>query len=341
MKGVTDASHNSNPQRVSRLPDNAVALDIYRRTMLIHYTDERFRTMLRSGEIRLVYYPVRGQEVVSASVMAALKPDDYLVTTYRGLHDHLAKGVPSRELWAEFLGRATGSCKGKGGPMHITYPQRGVMVTTGIVGSGLPIANGLALTSQLSGNGRVTVCSFGDGASNIGAFHEALNMASVWKLPVVFLCQNNRYAEHTPYAGGTSAAQIIDRGIGYSMPAVRVDGTDAFATHEVAIEAVRRARNGEGPTLIEAMTYRMLGHTFGSNPKTYVPQAFFDEAETHDPVPALRRRLISGGFPPRDLDAIDAEVLSEIDDAVKFALASPSPDPSEIRFDVFAHEIPK
>jgi acetoin:2,6-dichlorophenolindophenol oxidoreductase subunit alpha len=323
----------------SQEPDTATALQIFRSAMLIHHTDDRFRTLLRSGEIKLVYYPVRGQEVLSAAVMASLRADDYLVTTYRGVHDQLAKGVPSDDLWAEFLGKRTGSCKGKGGPMHITHPERGVMVTTGIVGSGLPIANGLGLASQLEKNGRVTVCSFGDGASNIGAFHESLNMASLWKLPVIFLCQNNRYAEHTPYAGGTSAARIVDRGVGYGMEAVRVDGTDAFATYAAACVAVERARAGEGPTLLEAMSYRMLGHTAGSDPKTYVPAEFFAEAAENDPIPRLRERLIGLGVEATQLQAVEDEVLGEIDEAVRHAMASDYPDEDEVRIDVLAQEI--
>jgi pyruvate dehydrogenase E1 component alpha subunit len=307
--------------------------------MLIHHTDDRLRAMLRAGEIKLVYYPVRGQEVLSAAVMTALHSDDYLITTYRGVHDQLAKGVPSKDLWAEFLGKKTGSCKGKGGPMHITHPERGVMVTTGIVGSGLPIANGLALASQLAGDGRVTVCSFGDGASNIGAFHEALNMASLWKLPVIFLCQNNRYAEHTPYAGGTSAKRIVDRGPAYDIAAVRVDGTDAFATYQAAHAAAERARAGEGPTLIEAMSYRMPGHTAGSDPKTYVPAAFFEEAALNDPIPRLRARLLQDGVGEQDLADIETAVLDEIDEAARDALAADYPDLDEIRIDVLAEEI--
>ncbi len=162
-------------------PDRDTMIEIYRRTVLINRTDERFRSLLMNGKLAIVYYPVRGQEVLSAAMMTALRPDDYLVTTYRGVHDQLAKGIPSNLLWAEFTGRATGTCKGKGGPMHTTHPETGVMVTTGVVGSGLPIANGLALASQNNGDGRVTVVCFGDGASNIGAFHEAMNMAQLWK----------------------------------------------------------------------------------------------------------------------------------------------------------------
>ncbi len=306
--------------------------------MLIHRNDERFRSLLMSGGIRLVYYPVRGQEVLSAAMMTALNPDDYLVTTYRGIHDQLSKGIPLRQLWAEFTGKETGTCKGKGGPMHITDPATGVMVTTGIVGSGLPIGAGLALSSQMKGDGRVTVVCFGDGASNIGAFHEALNLASVWKLPVIFCCQNNRYGEHTPYAQSTSAQQIADRGVGYNMPAVRVDGNDAEAMYDAAKTAVDRARSGEGPTLIEAMTYRMLGHTFGAS-VSYVPKAFQEEAARADPMPRIRDALLKRGVTEAALIDIETAIERDIDDAVQFALDSAYPPLGELRQDVLAMEI--
>jgi pyruvate dehydrogenase E1 component alpha subunit len=313
--------------------------DIYRRAVLINRTDERFRALLSSGQLRFAYYPVRGQEVVAAATMSALEPTDYLVTTYRGVHDQLAKGIAPKDLWAEFTGKATGTCKGKGGPMHITDPGSGVMVTTGIVGSGLPIANGLALSSQMKRDGRVTVVCFGDGASNIGGFHEALNLASVWKLPVVFLCQNNRYAEHTAYADGTSAKEIIDRAPGYSMPGVRVDGNDARAMYGAARQAVERARRGEGPTLIEAMTYRMMPHTFGLD-ASYVPQALQDAAKREDPMPRLRRLLLELQVSEAALAELEAGVERDIDEAVDFAFASPFPDAAELRRDVLKEEIP-
>lgn len=318
--------------------DNDTLLEIFRRTSLIHQTDERFRSLLISGKLRLVYYPVRGQEVVSAAAMTALRSDDYLVTTYRGVHDQLAKGIPLKSLWAEFTGKATGTCKGKGGPMHITHPETGVMVTTGIVGSGLPIANGLALSSKLKKDGRVTIVCFGDGATNIGAFHEALNMASIWKLPVIFLCQNNRYGEHTAFAASTSAKQIVDRALGYSMNAVKVDGNDAAAMYGVAKAAVDRARAGEGPTLIEAMTYRMLGHVFGSN-FSYMPKEMLQEAAERDPVPRLRQTLLDRQVGEDKLAAIDAAIESELNDAVAFALDSPYPAADEIQIDVLSTRI--
>ncbi len=312
--------------------------EIYRKTVLINRTDERFRSMLTSGQMKMAYYPVRGQEVLSAALMTALRADDYLVTTYRGIHDQLAKGIPLKELWAEFSGRATGTCKGKGGPMHITHPPTGVMVTTGIVGSGLPIANGLALSSQLKGDGRVTMVCFGDGAANIGAFHEALNMASVWKLPVLFVCQNNQYAEHTAYAVGTSAKSIVDRAIGYSMAGVSVDGNDAAATYLATKTAVARARAGEGPTLIEARTFRLLGHIFGSS-YDYVPKQVMDAAIAADPVPALRILMLEQQVTEAELVKLESDIDLLIDEAVAYALASARPELAELRRDVLKEEI--
>jgi TPP-dependent pyruvate/acetoin dehydrogenase alpha subunit len=318
--------------------DTQTLLEIYRRTVLVNRTDARFRTMLSAGQLKIAYYPVRGQEVLAAALMTALRDDDYLVTTYRGVHDQLAKGIPPRLLWAEFTGKVDGTCKGKGGPMHITHPESGVMVTTGIVGSGLPIANGLALASQLNGEDRVTVVCFGDGASNIGAFHESLNMASIWKLPVIFVCQNNQFAEHTPYAFGTSAAQIVDRAIGYGMATEQVNGNDAAEMYGAASRAVERARSGSGPTLIEAKTFRLLGHIFGAA-FDYVPKDQMAQAIADDPVPALRNRLLALDVEEEVLATIERETDAIIDDAVAFAAQSPQPDVSELRKDVFEREI--
>jgi TPP-dependent pyruvate/acetoin dehydrogenase alpha subunit len=315
-----------------------VQLDIYRRMMLGYKTDVKFRALITSGELQIIYYSPRGQEMVSAATMAALNTDDYLVTIYRGIHDHLAKGVPSRQLWAEFAGKATGTCKGKGGPMHITHPETGVMVTTGIVGSGLPIANGLALASQLEGDGRVTVCSFGDGASNIGAFHEALNMAVVWKLPVIFLCQNNLYGEHTAYGLSTGAKELIDRAPGYGIRGVQVNGNDGFAMYAAAKAAVDRARAGDGPMLLEAKTFRFMGHVMGDN-SHYIPKEEMDAARANDPVPAYRKLLLELQVPAATLDAIDAEIDAEVEDAAAYAISSPYPDVAENRKDVKAPEL--
>lgn len=323
-------------------PSTERLMRMFELATLIERCDERLRSMKMSGQLPglSMYYSPRGQEFVSVGVAVNLEPDDYVVTTYRGLGDHLAKGVGLRELWAEFIGKATGTCKGKGGPMHITDPKAGVMVTTGVVGSGLPIATGLALASKLRGDGRVTVVNFGDGASNIGAFHEALNLASLWSLPVVFVCHNNRYAEHTTYAEGTSVDRISTRGAGYAMAAATVDGNDPVAMHAAAAEAVRRARAGEGPTLLEAMTYRFHGHHLGDSME-YMPEDERAVALAADPVPAFRRFLLAGGHADEaTLAAIEARIEADIDDARDFALASPMPDPVELSTDVYAEAVP-
>ena len=318
--------------------DRTTRLDIYTRTTRVARSDEKLRSLLMTGKLATLYYTYRGQEVVTAAMMAALRPDDYLVTTYRGQHDQIAKGVPLKPLYAEIFGKATGTCKGKGGSMHITHPASGVMVTTGVVGSGLPIANGLALASQNRGDGRVTVTCFGDGATNIGAFHEALNMAQLWKLPVIFFCQNNRYGEHTAFAEHTKVDSIVTRASAYGMTGVRVDGNDAEAMYGVAKAAVERARSGGGPTLIEAMCYRMLGHFFGAD-FSYMPPAHLAEMAAADPLPRLDALMLDHQFTQGELDAIRAAIDTEIDEAVTFALDSPLPGSEEIRKDVFEEEI--
>ncbi|MCP5328717.1 MAG: thiamine pyrophosphate-dependent dehydrogenase E1 component subunit alpha [Steroidobacteraceae bacterium] len=321
------------------LPDAPVLLEIYRRATLIKQNDDRFRAVIQSGKLVMPYYSPRGQEIIPAATSVHLSDDDYICTIYRGVHDMLAKGVTPRALWAELAGRVTGSCKGKGGPMHITDPARGVMVTTGIVGSSMPIANGLALAAQLRGEKRVTIAYFGDGASNIGAFHEALNLASLWKLPVVFICQNNRFAEHTRYESGTSIGRIADRAAAYSMPGEHVDGNDPDAMWSAAGQAIARARAGDGPTLIEAMTFRFHGHIFG-DADGYMSKEEKASAIARDPVVLLRRRLIERGMATdAALAELERGIELEIDAALQFALDSPYPDLAELRRDVYATEI--
>ncbi len=316
-----------------------ILVAIYEKMTRIKQCDERFRMLMSSGQIFIVYYSPRGQEAISAAVSANLRPDDYVITTYRGLHDQLAKGVNMRGLWAEFLGRQTGTCKGKGGPMHITDPSSGLMVTTGIVGGGIPIANGLALASQLAGTDQVTVVNFGDGATNIGAFHEALNLASIWQLPVIFVCQNNLYAEHTTFQNGTAVDEIATRAVSYRMPGVRVDGNDPVAMYEVAKDAVERARAGGGPTLLECMTYRFHGHLLG-DAMEYQPSEERAAAIEADPVVRYRQWLIDNGHGGADqLAALEAAIEAEIDDAVEFAQNSPVPDPEELYTDVYAEVV--
>lgn len=316
-------------------PDRAIHLEIYRKAALLKANDERSRKVIMTGRLMMPYYSYRGQEIIPAAMATVLSDDDYWVTIYRGIHDMLAKGMPLNDLWAEIAGRVDGTCKGKGGPMHLTYPKKGIMVTTGIVGSSMPIANGLGWASQLSGDGRVTVATFGDGASNIGAFHESLNLASVWKLPVIFLCQNNLYGEHTAYAKATSVKRIADRAAAYDMPGIHVDGNDPIAMLAAAREAVARARAGDGPTLIEAMTFRFHGHVFG-DADAYMDKAQKQAAMANDPVPLFRSRLVADGIATEEeLTAIEADIERQIDAAVEFALASPFPELGELTTDVY------
>lgn len=326
-------------EKSNSAPDAATQIDMYRIMTLIKQTDERLRRVVRTGRLVMPYYSPRGQEVIPSAVSVNLTKEDYICTIYRGIHDMLAKGLPLRDLFAELGGRVTGTCKGKGGPMHITYPEMGIMVTTGVVGASMPIANGLAWASVLERDQRVTVAYFGDGASNIGAFHEALNLASLWKLPVIFVCQNNQFAEHTTYEKGTSARQIADRAAGYSMPGMRVDGNDPFAMYAAAREAVLRARGGEGPTLIEAMTFRFHGHLLG-DADGYMDKARKAAAIEADPVPRFRASLIeSGAADEAQLAAIEAEIEKRLDDAVEHAIASPFPELDELERDVYAEEM--
>ena len=320
-------------------PDAETLVEIYRRMALIKYNDERFRAVIKSGKLVAPYYSPRGQEVIPSALSVHLTAKDYVCTIYRGIHDMLAKGVPPKLLWAEIAGRVTGTCKGKGGPMHVTHPESGVMITTGIVGSSMPIANGLAMAAQIRGETRVTIANFGDGAANIGAFHESMNMAALWKLPVIFVCQNNGYAEHTRFDLGTSSASIADRAAGYKMPGVKVDGNDPIAMWHAAGEAVARARKGEGPTLIEANTFRFFGHILG-DADAYMDAGEKQAAMARDPVPRFRTWLIEQGMATEgSLATMEAAIAAETAEAEAFAFGSEVADVSELRRDVYAEEM--
>lgn len=322
----------------SNTPDSAALRRIYARMSLIKLNDQTMRQAIRAGKLQIIYYSPRGQEVIPSAIADHLNPDDYLITIYRGIHDQIAKGVPLKQLWAEYAGKVTGTCKGKGGPMHITHPETGVMVTTGIVGSGMPIALGMGLASQMDGSNRVTITNFGDGASNIGAFHESLNMASVWKLPIIFVCQNNLYAEHTSYRLGTAVENIADRAASYTMPGVTVNGNDPVEMWRAADEAIARARRGEGPTLLECRTFRFEGHLVGDD-SHYIPKEEMAAAIAADPVPAFRQRLIDDyGVSSAELDGIDADNKTQVDEALQYALDSDYPELLENTRDIFAEE---
>jgi 2-oxoisovalerate dehydrogenase E1 component len=316
--------------------DTETSIAIYRTMARIAATDRRIQQGLAAGDLQFQYYPCGGQEAIPATIAAHLRPDDQSVITYRCIHDIVAKGTPLTEIMAEMYGRATGTSKGKGGPMHLSDPNSGLMATTGIVGAGAPIATGLALAAQMQRSDRVTICSFGDGAANIGAVHEALNLAGLWKLPLVFVCQNNLYAEYTDFANSTAGPDIAGRAAGYGIAGEKVDGTDPHALYEAAGRAVARARAGEGPTLLECVAHRLQGHSFGSD-EGHMDAALLAKARADAPLITFRTRLIKDGVAPATLDAIDAAALAEVEAAQAFAEASPHPGDDELYRDVFAN----
>jgi 2-oxoisovalerate dehydrogenase E1 component len=305
-------------------------LQIYETVARIRAFDDKAKSLIQGAQAFFVHYPVRGHEIISAAVAAAIEPADYMTATYRGLADEIAKGVPLREMWAEMLGKQTGTSKGRGGPMHISDPEHGLMLCTGIVGAGMPIATGLGLSSLLKRDGRVTITNFGDGATNIGAFHESLNLASVWSLPVVFVCQNNQYGEHTRYGDTARNAAVVDRAAAYAMRGIRVDGMDPAATYHAAREAVEHARRGDGPVLLECVTFRTLGHVL-SDKNEYMDQQQLADEIARDPVPRFRESLIDDGVATEDqLAAIDAAVSAEVDASYDEAAADPAADPAAV-----------
>ena len=316
--------------------DRDLLLRIYETVARIRAFDDKAQALIGGAQAFFVHYPVRGHEIISAAVGAALDPDDYMTATYRGTADWIAKGVPLQEIWGELLGKETGTSKGRGGPMHITDPAHGLMLTTGIVGGGLPIATGLGLASKLRDERRVTVCNFGDGATNIGAFHESLNLASVWDLPVVFVCQNNQYGEHTRFSDTQRTASVVDRAASYAMRGIKTDGMDPVATYQAARQAIEHVRSGRGPVLLECITFRTLGHVL-SDKNEYMDPDVLAGHKSRDPVPAFRQRLLDDGVADEaTLAGIDERVTGEVDAAYEQAAAEPPADPADVTGDVWS-----
>ena len=302
----------------------------------ISAADKAIQRGLAAGELQFQYYPAGGQEAIPAGIEPHLSRDDYAVITYRCIHDIVAKGTPLREIMAEMYGKAAGTSKGKGGPMHLSDPRSGLMVTTGIVGAGLPIANGLALAAQLQKSGRVTIVNFGDGATITGAFHEALTLASVWQLPVVFVCQNNQYAEYTSLAEYTRSSSLAAKAAAYEIPGVCVDGTDPRAVYAAAGDAIERARSGKGPTFIEATCHRLQGHAFGSD-DSHMEKTALEAAKKAAPVPVFRALLLAEKIATEaELAEIDRRARAEVDEAIRFARDASAPSADELYTDVFA-----
>jgi pyruvate dehydrogenase E1 component alpha subunit len=320
--------------------DNEVQKRLYALMVLMKAADDRLSKGIGTGEFQCVYWPSRGQEAIAAAMGVTLRTDDRLVTTYRGLHDLIGKGVPLEEIYGEMMGRTVGASRGKGGTMHIAKPEVGVMLSTGIVGAGPPVAVGLAMAAKRKGLDRVTVVSFGDGATNTGSFHEAANMAALWDLPVVFVCQNNLYAEMTPTSDTMKIENVVDRAAGYGMPGVKVDGNDPLAVTETLAEAIGKARNGEGPTFIECVTFRFRGHYFGDRNK-YMPEGQLEAAKAADPVPRFRRHLVDSGVCSDDeLNHVDEGALIAVEEALATVMAAEAASVDELDHDVYATAIP-
>jgi len=306
------------------------------RTMLtIRLFEQRVSREFRTGEIPGFVHVYVGEEAVAAGVCAALEPDDYVTSTHRG-HGHcIAKGCDLGAMMAEIYGREDGLCKGRGGSMHIADFSRGMLGANAIVGGGIALATGAALAASVRGSGQVAVAFFGDGAANQGVLHESLNLAAIWKLPVLYVCENNGFAESTPAAYSTSVADVASRAAGYGIPGVIVDGTDAIAVHATAAAAVERARAGDGPTLLEVKTHRFMGHFEGD------PDRYRDDAERaalleSDALMRLREQLLAAGEATEaELDSERAATEEALDAAVAFARASPVPDPATIERYVF------
>lgn len=316
-------------------PDDPTRRRMFELMTLISTCDQRLRRGLGAGEFAFTYWPATGQEAIAAALGTVLESNDQLITTYRGLHDQIAKGVPLGPLVAEILTRRTGVNKGKGGAMHISHPESGLVLSTGIVGSGIPIGVGVALAAMLRGTGQVTVASFGDGATGTGSFHEAVNLASLWRAPIVFLCQNNGYAEMTPTHEGQPVPSVAGRAQGYGIFGGQVDGNDPDQVHQALHAAVARARSGAGPTLLECVTYRLSGHYFG-DPMRYVPAEELEAARAAEPVAAYRSRLIGDGLlDEASAAATERKAREEVEAAFVAALAAAPPDPEEAAIDVY------
>jgi len=316
--------------------DPAVLLEIYRQIARIHAVYEAVHKGLSSGRFVFTYWPLTGQEAIPAVLSTLLNHDDYMVTTYRGIHDLVGKGVPLKGLFAEMLGRNDGVNRGKGGSPHVSWPEVGAMLTTGIVGAGAPIANGLALAAQLRGQQRVTVVNFGDGATSIGAIHEAMNLAGVWQLPVIFLCQNNQIGEYTRIPRYTACKSFTPRAEALGFRGVTLDGNDAGAFHRGMAEVIDGIRAGSGPVFVEAMTMRLGNHS-GISENTWFSAEELAAGRAAWPVPRTRAQLRDSGVASEaELAAIEAEAGAEVAEAIEFALASPVTPASEMYSDLFA-----
>jgi pyruvate dehydrogenase E1 component alpha subunit len=319
------------------LPVTRADLEAYYAQMLvIRGTEKAAFDLFMSGLVKGTTHLAAGHEAVAVGTSAALNPDDYVWATYRGHHHAMARGLSAEACLAELMSKATGSSQGKGGSMHLTSAENNMMGSYAIIGSHLPMAVGSAWSSVLRKSGQVSVAFFGDGATNIGAFHEAINLAAVWKLPVIFVCENNLYMEYTPISAVTAVEHpAADRAAAYSLPRIVIDGNDVITVREEVAKAVTKARAGEGPSIIECLTYRHYGHS-RTDPAKYRPEGELEEWLMRDPVIVLRERLVAEGIPEIEITGIERTAQDEVLAAIEAAKNAPLSDPSEAFTDVWA-----
>ena len=317
-------------------------IEMYRRMLRIRHFDEAVEKLAGRGLVPGAAHLTIGQEAEVVGACMAVRADDYMVGNHRSHGHPIGKGADLKRLMAELMGKSTGVNRGKGGSMHLADFSVGSLGESSIVGSGIPVATGAALAAQMSGDGRVSLCFFGDGASNEGAFHEALNLAAIWRLPAVYVCENNQYAVTTPAREAVSVAHVADRAAAYGMPGATVDGQDPVAVFEAVGAAVGRARAGEGPSLVEAETYRFHEHALGLR----IPASYRSEEELgswleRDPVPSFARRLIERGVLDRErAERVEQEVRAEVEQAVEFAEQSAFPGPAEAFEGLYSPRVP-
>ena len=318
------------------MPDNSKLLDMYRQMLAIRFFEETVFELYGQNLVPGTIHLYAGEEAAAVGVCANLRKDDYVTSTHRG-HGHcIAKGARLDKTMAEILGRKTGYCKGKGGSMHIADFSVGMLGATAVVGAGIPIATGAGLSIKLRGTDQIAICFFGDGASNQGTFHEGINMAAVWHLPVVFVCENNLYAMGTRQTRVMLIDNIADRAAGYGIPGVVVDGNDVLAVYEAARVAVERARQGGGPTLMECKTYRLRGHS-RFDPAAYRPKDEVIEWLRKDAIARFQAKLLEMGIiTEAEVQRTVEKARNDVEEATKFALESPFPEPAEALEDVYA-----
>jgi TPP-dependent pyruvate/acetoin dehydrogenase alpha subunit len=308
---------------------------MYEKMFTIRRFEEQARREADAGKLRGIHSSI-GQEAVPTGVCAHLRDEDFVLGTHRSHHHCIAKGVDLNEMMAELFGKSTGTGNGKGGTMHIADINKGMLGANGIVGSNIPVATGVALTAKVKGTDNVSVVFFGDGASSQGALHEAMNLASIWKLPVLFVCENNRYAESTPFEYSVAGGSVSNRADGYGIPGVTVDGQAVLDVFEVAKEAVGRARAGEGPTLIEAQTYRYLGHAGHDDPLTYRSEEEQEYYMNRDCIATFKKYILDSSFAnENELGEIENNCEAAIATSVKFADDSPYPSDEALTEDVY------